>query len=178
MLGLNKGEVVLVNHSDEWKQLFDEERSLLHSVIGTHIIDIQQIGSTAIEGIEAKPIMDIMVGLNSLEDIDKFNMEKLKEVGYYHLPKVRIEGKTVFAKFTDLENLTKTHVVHVVEYRGDWWEEHLFFRNYLKENRTAAKEYEQLKKLLAEKYPNDERSYTNEKKKFVESILKMKKHGS
>nr|AAB05373.1 glutamate-rich protein [Cytobacillus firmus] len=171
MLGVNKGEVILVTHSENWKRLFHKEKSLLETIIGEQVKDIQQFGSTAIKGIEAKPIIDILVGVESLKDVEKFNNERLKEAGYYHLSRVQIDGKEVFAKFTDLENLTKTHILHVVEYQGDWWNEHISFRDYLNANPLVSKEYESLKKNLAEKYPNDEHSYTNEKTQFVDEIL-------
>ncbi|MDP4550117.1 GrpB family protein [Alkalihalobacillus macyae] len=161
----------LVTHTDKCKRLFDKEKSLLETIIGDDARDIQHFGSTAIKGIEAKPIIDILVGVESLKDVEKFNKEKLKEAGYYHLSRVQIDGKEVFAKFTDLENLTKTHILHVVEYGDSWWKEHISFRDYLNTNESVAKEYESLKKYLVEKYSNDERSYTDEKKQFVDDIL-------
>ncbi|RXJ04574.1 GrpB family protein [Anaerobacillus alkaliphilus] len=171
MLGLKKGEVKLVDYSDRWKKLFEEECDLLHSIIGKHTKDIQHFGSTAIHGIQAKPMIDILVGVESLRMVEHFDQQRLKEIGYYHLPRVQIERKVVFAKFSNLETLTKTHVMHVVEYGGSWWQEHIFFRNYLNAHQEAAIEYEALKKRLARTYPNDERSYTDEKKRFVDDIL-------
>lgn len=171
MLGVNKGEVKLVTHSSNWKELFADEKEMLQSIIGEYIKDIQHFGSTAIEGIKAKPIIDILVGVESLDKVEKFDKESLKENGYYHLSKVRLEGKVVFAKFSNLENLTKTHIMHIVEHNGTWWKEHTFFRDYLNDNPDKAREYEALKKSLALKYPKDERTYTDEKKKFVDDIL-------
>jgi GrpB-like predicted nucleotidyltransferase (UPF0157 family) len=171
LLGLSKGEVKLVTHSFKWKKLFNEEKELLQSIIRESVTDIQHSGSTAIEGIQAKLIIDILVGVQSLKDVEKFDQEGLKEKGYYHLPRVKIEGKVVFAKFTDLKNLTKTHILHVVEINGDWWKEHISFRDYLNDNLETAKEYEVLKQSLASKYPHDERSYTDAKKRFVDDIL-------
>lgn len=171
MLGVNRGEVNLVRHSDNWIELFHKEKDLLEEIIGDKIKDVQQFGSTAINGIEAKPIIDILVGVESLKDVEEFNKGKLREAGYYHLSRVQIDGKVVFAKFNDLVRLTKTHILHVVEYEGDWWKEHILFRDYLNEHPSVAKEYESLKKSLAVKYPNDERSYTDEKKVFVDTIL-------
>lgn len=171
MLGVNKGEVKLVTHSPNWKKLFAEEKEILQSIIGENIHDIQHFGSTAIEGINAKPIIDILVGVGSLDEVEKFDKERLKENGYYHLSKVRLEGKVVFAKFSNLENLTKTHIMHIVEHNGTWWKEHTYFRDYLNENPEKAREYETLKKRLALKYLNEERLYTDEKKKFVDDIL-------
>lgn len=171
MLGVNKGQVKLVAYSVNWKKLFEVEKELLHSIIGKNTKDIQHFGSTAIEGIKAKPILDILVGVQSLEEVEKFDKERINEQGYYHLPKVQLEGKVVFAKFSDLDNLTKTHIMHVVEFNGTWWKEHTYFRNYLNGNPDKAREYEALKENLALKYPNDERTYTDEKKKFVYDIL-------
>jgi GrpB-like predicted nucleotidyltransferase (UPF0157 family) len=171
MLGVNKGEVKLVTHSPNWKKLFAEEREMLKSIIGESTKDIQHFGSTAIIGIYAKPIIDILVGVDSLDEVEKFDKESLKESGYYHLPKVRLEGKVVFAKFSNLENLTKTHIMHIVEHNSTWWKEHTGFRDYLNENPEKAREYETFKKRLALKYPNDERSYSDEKKKFVDDVL-------
>ncbi|MBP3951716.1 GrpB family protein [Bacillus suaedae] len=171
MLGVNRGEVVLVRHSDNWKELFHKEKDLLEVIIGDEIKSIQHFGSTAVNGIEAKPIIDILIGVESLEDVEEFNKEKLRAAGYYHLSRVQINGKVVFAKFSDLVSLTKTHILHVVEYEGDWWKKHILFRDYLNEHPSVAKEYEILKKSLAVKYPNDERSYTDQKKVFVDNIL-------
>ncbi len=111
-------------------------------------MDIQHIGSTAIDGIAAKPLLDILVGVKSMGDAQKFDKHKLKEANIYHLGRVEIEGKEVFAKFSNLENLTKTHVLHVVEYGGDWWQKHIFFRDYLNEHPEVAK-HEVCRRLMS-----------------------------
>jgi len=171
MLGLNKDVVKLVGHANNWKELFSVEKALLNSLVGEQVVDIQHIGSTAIDGIAAKPLLDILVGVKSMEDVQKFDKHELKKADIYHLGRVRIEGKEVFAKFSNLENLTKTHVLHVVEYDGDWWKKHIFFRDYLNEHPEVAKQYEVLKKELAEEFPTNERCYTDGKKIFVEKII-------
>lgn len=171
MLGLNRNVVELVEHANNWKELFREEKDLLNSLLGEHVVDIQHIGSTAIDGIAAKPLLDILVGVKSMDDVQKFDKHKLKEANIYHLGRVQIEGKEVFAKFSNLESLTKTHVLHVVEYGGDWWQKHIFFRDYLNGHPEVSNQYEGLKKELATAYPTNERSYTDGKKKFVDEIL-------
>ncbi len=175
MIGLNKGEVRLSASLKEWKELYKQEEVLLKSLIGDHIVDVEHIGSTAIDGIHAKPMIDILVGVQSFEDVAKFEKERLKEHGYYHLARVQIEGKVVFARFSNLETLTKTHVLHIVEYNGEWWQQHTFFRDFLRDHPSVAKEYEDLKLMLAKKYPTDEVAYTNEKKQFVDEILRRRK---
>lgn len=174
MLGLNKDVVKLVEHTNNWKKLFKVEKSLLNSLVGEHVVDIQHIGSTAIDGIAAKPLLDILVGVRSMGDAQKFDKHKLKEANIYHLARVQNEGKEVFAKFSNLENLTKTHVLHVVEYGGDWWQKHIFFRDYLNDHPEVAKQYEVLKKEMAEAFPTNERSYAEGKKDFVDRIILLR----
>ncbi|WP_252504640.1 GrpB family protein [Sporosarcina sp. Marseille-Q4943] len=172
MLGLNKDVVALTPYRQEWKELFLQEKVLLESLIGEYIVDIEHIGSTAIEGIAAKPMLDILIGLRSLDDVKKFDKHCLKKADIYHLGRVEIDGKEVFAKFSDLEELTKTHVYHVVEYGGDWWKQHTFFRDYLNKHPDIAQKYAALKKKLALKYPDNERKYTDAKKAFVDDVLR------
>ena len=177
MLGLNRNVVRLTSYRQEWKELFEQEKELLESLIGEYVVDIQHIGSTAIEGIAAKPMIDVLIGLHSLDDVKKFDKYRLKNADIYHLGRVEIDGKEVFAKFSDLEELTKTHVYHVVEYGGDWWQQHTLFRDYLNEHPDVARQYETLKKKSALKYPDDERLYSDAKKVFVDDVLRLAQGG-
>ncbi len=173
MLGLNKDVVELVEHTDEWKDLFKQEKALLENLIGEHVISIEHIGSTAIGGIAAKPLLDLMIGVRSLNDVENFDRRKLKEAGIYHLGRVEIEGKLVYAKFSDLKELTKTHVYHVVEHEGDWWHRHTAFRDYLMEHPEIAKDYETLKKALVQLHPENEAAYAEGKKQFIDDVLRL-----
>lgn len=173
MLGLNKDVVALMPHDEEWKALFEQEKLLLESLIGKHVVDIQHNGSTAIAGIAAKPMIDILIGVRSMDNVKHFDKDKLKDADIYHLGQVEIEGKAVFAKFSNLDELTKTHVYHVVEYGGDWWKQHTFFRDYLNGNPDVARRYESLKKGLTLQYPDNEQQYTDAKKMFVDEVLKL-----
>lgn len=173
MSGLQKGEVYLVEPDDNWVQSFINEKDILQRILGDLIIDIQHIGSTAIPGIKAKPLVDILVGLRKIEDFKMFDFQELKKNGYYHLAKVNIEGKEVIAKFESLEPLIKTHVVHVVEYEGDWWHKHILFRDCLTAQPELANEYEQLKIKLSKEHSNNENDYANAKLEFVDRIITM-----
>lgn len=173
MLGLNKDVVELVEHTDEWKDLFKQEKVLLENLIGEHVISIEHIGSTAIGGIAAKPLLDLMIGVRSLNNVENFDRRKLKEAGIYHLGRVEIEGKLVYAKFSDLKELTKTHVYHVVEHEGDWWHRHTAFRDYLMEHPEIAKDYETLKKALVQLHPENEAAYAEGKKQFIDDVLRL-----
>lgn len=173
MLGLNKDVVKLSPYDPQWKALFEQEKKLLMELIGEHIVDIQHIGSTAISGIAAKPMLDVLIGVNTLEDVKQFDKYRLKEAAIYPLGRVEIEGKVVYAKFSDLEALTKTHVYHIVEYGGDWWKQHTLFRDYLNKHLDVATDYEKLKVGLAKKFPSNERDYANAKKAFVDEVVQL-----
>lgn len=173
MLGLQKNEVRLVPHNPEWITNFQQEKDLLESLVGEYIVGIEHIGSTAINGIKAKPIIDIMIGLKPLDNARDLEMRTMQEGHYYRLQKQELEGKVVFAKFPEIQegNSMKTHFLHVVEYEGDWWNEHLLFRDRLNASPELAKEYESLKVQLALEHPNDVKSYADQKLKFVKSVL-------
>jgi len=172
LLGIGKDEVKLVPHHKEWAELFKEEKKLLHSIIGEQTLGIEHFGSTAIKDIHAKPVIDIVVGVRALGDVDRFDKKRLIiEADYYHLPRVQIDGKVVFAKFSDVKNLIRTHYLHIVEYEGDWWNKHLLFRNRLNESLELAKQYETLKLSQAKQFGDNVLAYTESKEAFIERVL-------
>ncbi|MEH6985993.1 GrpB family protein [Priestia megaterium] len=170
ILGLERGLVKLEPYNDKWSKLFDEERELLSSQLKELIMAIEHVGSTPIEGLFAKPIIDIAIGVSSLNKVIKIR-EKVKGIGYFEVP-VSIDGKHVFAK--NKENKI-THFLHIMIYNQGLWRDQISFRDYLRSLPDAKMEYVKLKGELANKYPNDVVSYTNEKKKFVDNILKREK---
>jgi GrpB-like predicted nucleotidyltransferase (UPF0157 family) len=170
MLGLERGLVKLEPYNDKWSKLFDEERELLSSQLKELIIAIEHVGSTSIEGLFAKPIIDIAIGVSSLDVIIELK-EKVKALGYVEVP-VSIDGKHVFARYKEKKI---THFLHVMIYNQNLWIDQISFRDYLRLNLDAKIEYIKLKEKLANEYPNDVISYTNEKKKFVDDILKRAK---
>ena len=171
MDGLPAGKVFLVDHDDRWKESYREEAARLRKLLGPHVVAVEHIGSTAVPGLRAKPLIDLLVGLDDLAGYDRFDFKALGAQGYYRLRNEPIEGKRVIAKFRKLDPPVKTHVVHIVEHGGDWWQKHLLFRDRLRENREAAREYERLKHELAERHPADERAYADAKREFVERLL-------
>jgi len=170
MLGLERGLVKLEPYNNKWSKLFDEERELLSSQLKELIIAIEHVGSTSIEGLFAKPIIDIAIGVSSLNVIIELK-EKVKALGYVEVP-VSIDGKHVFARYKEKKI---THFLHVMIYNQNLWIDQISFRDYLRLNLDAKIEYIKLKEKLANEYPNDVISYTNEKKKFVDGILKRAK---
>jgi len=170
MLGIERGLVKLEPYNDKWSKLFDEERELLSSQLKELISAIEHVGSTSIEGLFAKPIIDIAIGVSSLDVIIELK-EKVKDLGYVEVP-VSIDGKHVFARYKEKKI---THFLHVMMHNHNLWIDQISFRDYLRSTPDAKIEYIKLKEELAKKFPNDVTSYTNEKKKFVDNILKRSK---
>ena len=170
MLGVERGLVKLEPYNDKWSKLFDKERELLSSQLKDLIVEIEHVGSTSIEGLFAKPIIDIAIGVSSLDVIIKLK-EKVKELGYVEIH-VSLDGKHVFAKYKEKKI---THFLHVMIYNQNLWLDQISFRDYLRSAPDAKIEYTKLKEELANKYPKDVISYTNKKKKFVDDILRRAK---
>lgn len=171
MIGLARGTVKIAPYSLKWKEAYKQEEKLLYDLLGETAIDIQHVGSTSIEGLDSKPIIDIAVGVKSLDDVDKFR--NLLEVnGYQFRDNAGVEGRIMFAKGS--EDL-RTHYLHIEVINGELWENHIYFRDYLRLNKKTVEEYSRLKKELAVKHTNDRGLYTNAKNEFIKSILKKAK---
>ncbi len=173
LLGLNPDEVRLTDHSPGWKTEFQKVRKNL--LENTNIPDshIAHIGSTAITGIPAKPIIDVMAAVEDLAAIDKQLIAGLRAAGFLQL-KVKRPGEMVFARFADEDYKIKTHFLHLVEYEGVLWKNLLFFRDYLNDNEDARKEYVQLKLDYIKNTSTGIKAYTEYKEIFVNRITELR----
>ncbi|WZY00740.1 GrpB family protein [Bacillus sp. FSL W7-1360] len=171
MLGLKNGHIELTPYNPKWQSLFHEEKERLLQMLAPFNPLIEHIGSTAIPSICAKPMLDVLIGLPSLTMAQRFPKETLKQHHIYPLERVKIQGKIVYAQFSDVEEAIKTMVLHIVEKDGQWWRDHLYFRDYLRTHEDARLRYEQLKKHLAERHATNQNDYSNAKESFVKEIL-------
>lgn len=169
-LGLKKDEVILVPHEAGWKREFNatKENILQHTNLQSD--QIEHIGSTSIEGIHAKPVIDIVIGVEDLDSLDKTFFKELKEAGFYRL-QVEKPDEIVCAKFTDASFKMKTHFIHLVEFNKKKWHQMRFFRDYLNANEAVKKEYEALKDAFFRTGREGITEYTNNKEQFVQSIF-------
>jgi len=171
--------VKLAEYNPEWKALFQKEKTLFQKTFGKTIIDIQHIGSTSIPGLVAKPIIDINIGVKSLEVVEEMK-EKFKKIGYdYKVLDLRqmknknrkkVEEQELFVK--NLKPEIAYHI-HITVYNSDYWKKDLLFRDYITNNSSRAKEYIELKKSLAKKYPNNIIKYSSGKNLFITQTLKL-----
>jgi GrpB-like predicted nucleotidyltransferase (UPF0157 family) len=175
MLGLKRGTVKLVPHDPGWATLFEYERQLLEDAFGDTIIAIEHVGSTAITGIPAKPIIDINVGVESL-DTARGMKDVFARLGYEHRPFVpgrSAEGLDAQELYVRGPEECRTHHVHVTVYGGGYWNKDILFRDYLREHPECAHEYADLKVCLAHKYANDRGSYSKNKAEFILRIQEL-----
>ena len=150
-MGLDRNKVKLEEYNEKWKEDFDKEKILLKNIFKEDAIDIQHVGSTAIPGIKAKPIIDIAIAVKEL-DIALKHKEELEKEGYVFRGDAGVKGRYFFSKGTD-EN--KTHHIHVETIDSPNWENHVLFKNYLIKHPEEIKQYEKVKLELAEKYKDE-----------------------
>lgn len=172
-LGLQRGTVRLEEHNPEWADLFEQEKKLLQKTFGDRIITIEHIGSTAIPGIPAKPIIDINVAIPSLDDIDDF-VTKLQELGYEYIPERRFPDRQFFPKGPSEKRTHHLNLVEIISETG--WKNQLLFRDYLRTHANVRDEYATLKRELATKYAENRDEYTERKSNFVMRIIEEAKH--
>jgi len=169
MLGLQRGTIRLLPHNENWHGAFESERLRLFGALSGHSIKIEHVGSTAICGIVAKPIIDIMVGIRAYDEGYKC-VSALERLGYEYKGENGVPERHYFGN-----GVPRTHHLHIVTVGSDFWIHHLLFRDYLIVNRQAAEEYNELKLALAGRFPEDREAYTNGNEPFVRRVLQAAK---
>lgn len=156
-------KVVLEEHNPEWLILAEQEKKKLLSQLPIEIIEIYHIGSTSIPGIKAKPILDFVVEVGQMKDLLD-SQDILIRLGYTPKGESGIPGRQFFTKDT---NGSRSHHLHAFETGHPDIIRHIAFRDYLRSNPEAAREYEELKEELAQKFPKKSGDYTEAKSDFI-----------
>ena len=139
--------------------------------MGDKAIAIEHIGSTSVEGLGAKPILDIMVGVYHLKEVDEF-IEPLEKVGYEYVFHKEFPNRRFFRKG---QWRAGTHHLHFYKYESEEFRNNILFRNFLRTHPDELKRYHQLKKELAERYHFDRVAYTKAKEPFIQNVIKKVK---
>ena len=159
--------IELAPYSAVWPQLFDEEEKLLAAALQPWLVGvIEHIGSTAIPGILAKPVIDIMAPVHGLE-VALPAIEALRSLNYVYFP-YKPEEMHWFCKPSPEH---RTHHLHLVPRGSASWHRRLAFRNALRRDPNLAAEYEALKLRLAAIHRNDRDAYTEAKRHFIDSVV-------
>lgn len=165
--------IEVVPYDPAWITGFEKEAAILNAIFGERVVELQHIGSTAVPGLDAKPIIDILVVLDHTDDINSFD-RAMEDVGYrvrgecLDAPVPGTPGRFYFSKET---NGVRSHHVHV--YAKGHWDilDKLAFRDYLRAHSSKAAAYGELKRRIAAQYRFDNIGYMRAKDGFVKSTL-------
>jgi len=163
-----KRRIEVVRYDPQWPERFQKEAEELLEVFGSNIEAIHHIGSTAVPGIKAKPIIDVLVVVRDLERVGRRD-EEMRARGYIAKGSFGIPGRRFFIKGTETE---RTHHVHVFGQRHPAIRRHLAFRDYLRVHSDRARAYSRLKAKLAREFPHDIEGYMAGKDAFIRTIEK------
>ena len=161
------GEIRVVDYDPAWVAVFAQIRARVDASLGDLADAIEHVGSTAVPGLAAKPIIDIDVRLTAHTNLVDA-IERLEDIGYHHRGDLGIEGREAFDPPADLPD----HHLYVCLPTASEFQRHLAFRDFLRANPHIATEYALLKKRLAVEFRQDRDGYTEAKGPFVEGVLR------
>ena len=167
--------VVIEPYDARWPELFERERAHLRDALPALLVRrIEHFGSTAVPGLAAKAVIDMLVEVADLEATRRHVVPILEAKGYDYFwrPTHGDDGPPFYAWFIrrDPASGRRTHHIHMVEAHFEQWQA-LLFRDHLRADADAARDYEALKRRLAEEYPDDRVAYTKAKTGFVTRII-------
>ncbi len=154
--------VEVVPYDPNWKKAYEKEKEALVDNLGELIYKIHHIGSTSIKGLAAKPIIDILLEVQSLTTLDNAS-SAFQSLGYEIMGEFGIKGRRYYRK----GDANRTHQVHAYEAGDANVKRHIAFRDYLVANPAVMHKYEKLKIRLANEYGNDIERYCDGKDSFV-----------
>ncbi len=164
--------VTLVDYDDDWPIQAEHEIKKLSQILPkSHIIDIQHVGSTAIPGMLAKPIIDIQIAVDALSVFKAIAIDILKSHEYVYWAENPDPTRLFFVKGMPPYGTKRTHHIHIVEPNSPHWINKINVRDYLILHPETAREYAELKINLAKKYKYDREQYTEAKSEFVNKVL-------
>ena len=173
---MKTSRVMVAQYNAEWKTDFESIKAEIVDALGTLALAVEHVGSTSVEGMSAKPCIDIDV---VIEDYSVFAevVGRLEKIGYYHEGDLGIKGREAFG-YTEKTNLQKHHL-YVCPRDSEELLRHVTFRDFLRSNPDAVKKYSRIKREAAELYSDDIDGYMAHKAPVIEELyhacgLKMK----
>lgn len=153
-------------YDESWPRNYELEAAQLRRVIGPMLVQIEHVGSTAVPGLAAKPIIDMLAAVTSWDGLHGL-AERLRALGYDHTPFSDTDDPQVFRKGPTEGGQLRTHHLHVTAAGSSYWRRLLAFRNHLRAHPEDAAAYAQLKRELVSRLANQPDRYTNAKTEFV-----------
>ena len=167
---MRTNRVVVVPYNETWSSAFEEIKKELESAVGELIIGIEHVGSTSVEGLSAKPCIDIDVIIKDYSIFDAV-VRKLETIGYIHEGNLGIKDREAF-KYAEKPHLQKHHL-YVCPQQSEELHRHIIFRDFLRANPEVSKRYGAVKEKAARLFPNDIEKYIAYKSPCIEEIYMM-----
>ena len=182
-------KVQIVQYDPSWENKFSQEKSDLLKILSFLNIEIEHIGSTSIKGLGAKPIIDIILGVDNYDKLDLLADKMVKShFTYYRIYNNIMPERRLFSKMSHPNNIEQPEYLdedqisprnrgfiitvncHCVVKNSPFWQRHIFFRDYLRNNDKVRNDYNNLKIQLSQKDWTQINDYTDAKTEFIKSI--------
>ncbi|MEU9741176.1 GrpB family protein [Micromonospora chersina] len=158
-------------YDPSWPERYAEEAELLTRALAGSLLAVEHVGSTAVPGLAAKPVIDILAAVQDFNEFPAL-VERLQKIGYTYTPESEADdpSRRVFRKGPEDLTRLRTHHLHVTEQGSDYWRRLVAFRDHLRANPEDAASYVTLKRELAARHAADPGRYTRDKRDFVREI--------
>ena len=163
-------EVVVLPYNVQWKDDFEKIKSEIINAIGDLIIGVEHVGSTSVEGMSAKPCIDLDVIITDYSDFDII-VSRLEMIGYIYEGNLGIKDREAF-KYFNKPHL-RTHHLYVCPQKSEELYRHIAFRDFLRSNVDAVKKYSYVKEMAARLFPHDIEKYMEYKSPCIEELYTL-----
>ena len=167
-VGLKRGQLEILDYREDYTRIYEKEKDNLLKIYKDKIKKIDHVGSTSIKNIKSKPIIDILIQTDDLNDIKKFNEEKVERDIYTIKKEPTMGGDYLIRKEENNKVKAFIHVYQTGDMNGIT---SIMFRDYLNKHEDEKKRYEELKIALYKKYKNERKKYTYGKDKYIKEII-------
>jgi GrpB-like predicted nucleotidyltransferase (UPF0157 family) len=164
------GPITIENYDPAWPAEFEKERTRLQAALGPMVTSIEHVGSTAVPGLAAKPIIDVLVGVRSMREARSRSIDPLRALGYRYMSEYEawLPGEMLFRKGMPGP---WTHHAHVMEPSSARWDELMLVRDYLRNHSDVANAYGSLKRALAVLFGDDIAGFRDAKRPFLQAVM-------
>ena len=167
-VGLKRGHLEIMDYRDDYSKIYEEEKDELLKIYKDKISSIDHVGSTSIKNIKSKPIIDILIQTDDLEDFINYTESMVEGETYTVKKEPTMGGDYLIRKEEDGKVKAFIHVYKTGDMNGIT---SIMFRDYLNSHEDEKKRYEELKIELYEKYKNDRKQYTLGKDKYIKGVI-------
>jgi len=168
-----KRKVLLEEYDANWKLEFEAIKERLMNVLADEVVNIEHFGSTSIESMIAKPIIDVLIIVKDINKVDSFN-QQMSELGYIAKGENGIVNRRYFQKFAD-DGVNHLEHIHCYQIGNEKAQAEIMFRDYLRSSEGARNKYSKLKLEAAKLFENDPEKYQEYKSNLIEELSKEAK---